>query len=165
MDKFTFGNTPAAIYLADHLNSLSDKRVVRKVQKILVFQRQLFTELNDAHMKGILSAKSLLIISQCIENQVIARLKEKEIEQEKCEVKLDSLTLNLVQNILIGEVKSISRRFQEATLKAIKEAAKKKQDPKLHTVSIMHVHDRINSVTLRAKAAIRRKERAACIKK
>lgn len=41
LDKFTFGKTPACMYLAKILNDLQDNRLNSKVSKILVSYKEI----------------------------------------------------------------------------------------------------------------------------
>ena len=156
IDKYTFGNTPAAIYLADHLNYLGDPRLVRKAQKRLTGPRKILNELYKSHAEGHLSAQTLYSMAQSVKDYTIDRLVE-HVEQPS-EVQLDDLTINLIGNIIIGEVKSIKRRVQAEVIARISEGKRKKVDPKLHLTMITQVEDSITPELLieRSKKKLRR---------
>ena len=154
IDKYTFGKTPAAIYLAEHLNQLGDPRLVRKAQKRLVGPRKILNELYASHAKGCLSAQTLYSMAESVKSYTV----DLSSNDEAGDVKLDELAVNLIENIIIGEVKSIKRRVQAEVIARISEGKRKKADPKLHLTMITNVEDSITPELLieRSKKKLRR---------
>lgn len=97
MNKFTYGNTPAAIYLFDYLEKLNKKIVKKRVGKMLTSHRQIFSQLAKANENGILTAHNL------------ARLIGQMRDSFHVDVG-DEHASNLVTNILVGEMKDLLRR-------------------------------------------------------
>ena len=158
IDKNTFGKTPAAIYLAEHLNQLGDPRLVRKAQKRLVGARKILNELYTSHVQGYLSAQTLYSMVESVQTYTVNHdINQGKVKQQVFQL-LDELAVNLIENIIIGEVKSIKRRVQAEVIARISEGKRKKTDPKLHLTMITQVEDSITPELLieRSKKKLRR---------
>ncbi len=97
MNKFTYGNTPAAIYLFDYLEKLDKKIVKKRVGKMLTSHRQLFSQLAKANKSGNITAHNLA--------RVVGQMRDKFYIDVG-----DEHASNLVTNILVGEMKDLLRR-------------------------------------------------------
>ena len=104
IDKFTYGNTPAAIYLAEYLNSAGTPPLLRKVTRTLTDFFELINELEAANAAGVMSAHS--VGSFC--HSLRARAQAVKFE--------DTLVTNLVCNLMIGRTKELIRRVQSVRL-------------------------------------------------
>lgn len=151
LDAHTFGQTPAAIYLANHLNEIGDPRIARKVQKALSNVRKVLNELYDSHRLKALSVSSLGSVIELISNRTKTTNEQRLIYN-------DELTENLVDNIIAGEIKSFKRRIQRAIKDNDTLAKKYKVDPKPWDISISHVTDPINpgQLIVKSKKKLRR---------
>jgi hypothetical protein len=101
IDKFTYGKTPAAIYLADQLNRLGDPRLNRKVTRLLTSFNEVVNELLAANKAGLLSAHTV--------GTFIAALRQRAQTASQCFAQ-DSLIADLTSNIMTGKVKELQRR-------------------------------------------------------
>mgnify|MGYP001212135444 CR=1 FL=1 len=100
LDKFTFGKTPACMYLAKILNDLQDNRLNSKVSKILVSYKENLKQLEKANEQNILSVKNLNMNINIMRNNL--------------NINIDNeLVSNLVHNIIIGDMKSILRKVKK----------------------------------------------------
>lgn len=105
LDKATFGNTPAALYLTLLLNERGDKKIARKIAKILAETRELLHEIETAHLsQSVLSARSLSKLLVMVFEQTKVRTQVIE----------DQFLGHIVMNILTGEIRTIKRRCQLA---------------------------------------------------
>lgn len=110
IDRNTFGSTPAAIYLAEQLNIIDNPKVLRKASAFINSCRVIIADGVRAHNNGFIGIKTLYFI--------VDSLSEK-VKENAISVRFDPtlgdypLVINLVTNVLIGEIKSIKRRAQE----------------------------------------------------
>ena len=70
LNKFTFGNTPAAIFLVDRLNQLDNKKFTRKISTILCEFRKIIGELIKAHQDGSLSTHTLSVTVELLHDKI-----------------------------------------------------------------------------------------------
>lgn len=178
LDKNTFGNTPAAIYLADRLNEVDNSKQTRKVSTFINSIRSMLKQAIEAHEYGYLSLKTLYFIADSlsikVHNSVDDLLKVTEDA-------IDPLVVNLTANILIGEIKSIKRRTQSATYLKKEQERKFQNSPngysKLHmspggtllgvenllltNITVAHVKDPIDYEVLFHRAQKRFKRRSS----
>ena len=108
LDPRTFGDSPAAIYLAELLNQKGDPVLARKVARVLADGRTLVADLTRAHLDyDALSTRSLArllpLISQYNQTQAAESIRAE-----------DNHIANLVVNVLEGGLKTWKRRVQEA---------------------------------------------------
>lgn len=110
LDKHTFGKTPAAIYLADRLNVLDDSKYTRKVSSRIHDVQRVIAEMVAANEAGILSIHTLGFMSTAMREKIEI------LARNLYALKHDDLSMNLFQNVLKGELKSIVRRSREVKL-------------------------------------------------
>lgn len=120
LDKFTFGKTPAAIYLADRLNTLNDPKYARKIASHIHTIQSLIVELIEAHESGSVSINLLNFTSRALRSQI--KMVAQNFYNEKPHMGSgghpvpDLLTINLMSNVMMGDLKSIDRRVMGVTL-------------------------------------------------
>ncbi len=100
LQSYTFGKTPAAVYLTDYLNKINKPIVTKRTGKMLTSYRNTLAELERANRDCILSAHNLA--------RVIGSMREAFYVDVG-----DSLASNLVTNILVGEMKILLRKSQD----------------------------------------------------
>ncbi len=108
LDRHTFGDTPAAIYLVEMLNKKNDPLVARKTAKIIAEGREMIADLARAHLDyDALSTKTLArlipLISEHFHLQAAEPLRAH-----------DEHIANLTINILEGSLKTWKNRVQHA---------------------------------------------------
>jgi hypothetical protein len=120
LDKFTFGKTPAAIYLADRLNTLNDPKYSRKISSHIHTIQSLIAELIEAHESGSVSINLLNFTSRSLRAQikVIAQnlYNDPPHTGSGGHPVPDVLAINLMTNVMMGDLKSIDRRAAGVTL-------------------------------------------------
>jgi len=120
LDKFTFGKTPAAIYLADRLNTLNDPKYSRKISSHIHSIQSLIVELIEANEAGNVSINLLSFTSKALRNRIKAIAQN--LYEEKPHLGSgghqvpDVLAINLMTNVMMGDLKSIDRRAMGVTL-------------------------------------------------
>src|SRR5574343_497505 len=108
LDKYTFGEAPAAMYLVELLNQRNDKGLIRKVSKILATSRGALNDLARAHLDyDTISTRTLSIML----NMMSEYHHKHVIEQIG---KYDMHIAHLVVNVLEGGIKTWKRRVQKA---------------------------------------------------
>ena len=111
LDSRTFGNAPAAIYLASLLNQKGDALLARKVARILAGSRELIANLSQAHLDAnALSTRSFAKLLTLISNHHRAAIAQGLRGQ-------DPVIANLVVNLLEGGIKTWKQRVQQARQK------------------------------------------------
>ena len=106
LDRNTFGKTPACIYLAEHLNSVQNKKLTRKVGCVLQDGRESLNQLYASHEMHNLDVKNYKKFLNFLHADVLI----------KVEVLNDELVKNLVSNILVGEIRFYNRYLHQAGL-------------------------------------------------
>lgn len=106
LDKYTYGNTPAAIFLAERLNTLGNQVMIRKVSSFLDQKNRVLNEVVEAHLAGYLSTRAL---------SALVNLMRREVADSKKQVG-DELAQNLMHNVMVGKIKSVLRRTQTSIL-------------------------------------------------
>ena len=122
LDRHTFGKTPAAIYLADHLNFLNDSKYTRKTSLRIHAVQTIINDAVTAHEAGHLNIKVLNFVCHSMREKVMKAaerlLKEDPYVGSGGHPMPDVLSINLMTNILIGGIKSvINRSMQVKNLK------------------------------------------------
>ncbi len=157
MNKFTFGKTPAAVYLYEYLQSKGNTIVEKRVGKALTSNRNLLTQIEKSNNIGAINAHN------------VARIVNKMREKFFVEVG-DELASNLTTNILIGEMKALIRKSAEIRkIELLQNKLKKKdvdflknkegyliveekEDKKVYpSYNLSNMKDKINSETLTEK--------------
>lgn len=104
IDLYTFGRAPAAMYLAQLLNDMGDKKMTRKVSRFICENHELINGAVFSHMQDTLStqnfAKIIELIAEKIETQS-AKFEDKHIGHLAC-------------NVLMGYIKTQKRRCMTA---------------------------------------------------
>lgn len=100
MNKFTYGKTPAAVYLVDYISKLNKPNVSKRIGKILTGWRNTFSELAYSNIAGDLSAHNLAKVFALMREGFYVDVGDKKASE-------------LVTNILIGEMKMIIRKSAE----------------------------------------------------
>ena len=177
LNKFTFGNTPAAIFLVDRLNQLDNKKFTRKISTILCEFRKIIGELIKAHQDGSLSTHTLSVTVELlhdkIENTIDHLLTKSGADYGDNPDLPDVLAANLTLNIIKGELKSVFRRSrkihhmekeQQRLLHRLYSSDKSVYDKDNlllgkyarkftpHKVNIDHIPEEINAKTLQEKS-------------
>lgn len=97
LDKFTFGKTPAAMYLATHLNEHGNSSTARKCSRVIEAFRSTLNDVVCSHMHtDEMTARTF--------NRLIIMLRE--VAKRSPDHIPDRLAAELVRNILVGETKS-----------------------------------------------------------
>ena len=115
LDKNTFGNMPASIYLADHLNrTMSDGNQgahsrARYIAKQLDNMNRALNELSDCHLNGSLSAT--------VFGRMLVSLRAQAFEAGQVVRPHDSLAADLMVNVMVGPLKSWNRRLANVSQK------------------------------------------------
>lgn len=103
LDKHSYGNSPAALYLTLYLNEKDDSSLNRKVGRKLSKWRQVIKDVCMSHMHtDEMMPSTFNILIDMLDGTV--RLDATQLP--------DKLTVELVTNILIGEIKSWKTRAQ-----------------------------------------------------
>ena len=116
----TFGATPAALYLAERVNQLNDKKYLRQLSTIIHSVQSTLADTLRAHEAGVLSIKTVNYVAGNLRLKVenaVARLKQVEpyVGSGGCNMP-DELSIDLMCNMLIGDLKSVARSSREVTL-------------------------------------------------
>ena len=111
MDKTTFGDTPAAMFLATRLNDIADVKLTRKVSKCIIHYRCLMKDAKDAHECRAISTTTL--------NWMMARMNDQlddtAVEFHLPEKKHDETAVDLMINVIRGEIKDIVNKARKIT--------------------------------------------------
>lgn len=103
-DKFTLGNSPAAIYMIDLINSVERKKAIYIIKSYGEF-KETFRELSDAHDDGAISAR---VLRKYIETyRLTLPGVRKNLEEKQYDIKI----INLYENLIIAEFKKVIRRL------------------------------------------------------
>lgn len=117
LNKFTFGNTPASIFLIDRLNQLNSKKFTRKISTIICEFRKIIGELIKAHQDGSISTHTLNVTVELlhgkIENTIDHLLNKSGADYGDNTNLPDVLVANLTLNVIKGELKSVFRRSRK----------------------------------------------------
>lgn len=108
LDLNTFGDTPAAIYLADLLNQKNNPVLARKTAKILAEGREIVADLARAHLEyDALTTKTMAKLIPLLS----AYFQTKSAEPLR---HMDEHVANLTINVLEGNLKTWKNRVQKA---------------------------------------------------
>lgn len=109
LDKYTFGDTPAAIYLADVLNHTTNPLDAGISKHITTF-KDIFKQLVNAHEKGHISTG---VVANFIHNKKIAL----DIQmKEFLSLGYTPLVVNLYSNMVNADMKQFNRKAQKLNL-------------------------------------------------
>lgn len=121
LDKTTFGNSPAALYLVEVLNEVDDPRFTRKLGGIISDTRRLMRAIENANMLNVFDSR---VVGQML-GLVFLKLNEtfsEDILQTAGIAITDDdwdachLARNLTENICRGEYKQLARRLQQVRI-------------------------------------------------
>jgi hypothetical protein len=102
-DLYTFGKSPAAMYLLHLLQSSDDSRSFRIISKIISNERKIINSLVYSHYEGALDYKTFCSIIMRMKDNLGTQLEKNTIEP---------FYNNLVNNILQAEYKQIINKCQ-----------------------------------------------------
>ena len=105
MNKFTYGGTPAAIYLAERLTTYATPLEIRKVTRALAHFGRVINEIERSNIAGTLSAHVI--------GGLAAGLREQAL---KTTIGEDPLVIELIRNVMIGRLKYLTRRVQKVRI-------------------------------------------------
>lgn len=121
LDKYTYGKTPAALYLADALNRLNAPKLARKVTRTMTNFNRIFNELETANQAGIMSVHTIGGLAALMKTRIEATKFELSDLPDDCsqtDEVLSTLTLvnDLTRNLLTGRTRDIARRVQKVRI-------------------------------------------------
>lgn len=105
INEFTFGKTPAAIYLADRLNALNNSKLTRKISTMIRDLQNIVNEIEKSNSVGFLSAHVIGFMIDPLRDRIKASRANIE--------KIDQLSANLMANVMCGSVKDVAYRVME----------------------------------------------------
>jgi macrodomain Ter protein organizer (MatP/YcbG family) len=105
-DLHTYGNTPAAIYLAHYLQSTQNQKDARRVGKVLQEERETIKSVLNSHTTGAMNRKTFQKVVE-----VLARSAEERVKSNNW---IDSHAGSLLANVVMGEYKILRNRIQNA---------------------------------------------------
>ena len=111
LDKRTFGNSPAAIYLADMLNALGDKRQTHRVSSFINSTSKMINEAVALHLNHQMSTTMLYFIVDNISRDVANKADDMRVGANG--IVYDPVVCNLMENVLRGQIKSVKRRLEK----------------------------------------------------
>lgn len=165
LSKYTFGNTPAAIYLADRLNQIESPKWTRKISsKIHSFQTTI-AQLTKANSHGIIDARTLSFTVEALHQRVYEvgdRLMRGFLEKSPVGEELpDVLSIDLMMNVVMGDLKHLKRGIHD--IKLLKQNAIRVTQPpqKVPNFTISDVSDPIDADLLveRSKQRLSRRKK------
>ena len=112
LDKFTFGNNPASLYLTETLNLIDNKKLNRKITNLIRESRTTLGELISANEAGKLSTHTVSLLVELLREKVemAAYLMKFDIDGAPLLEDPGCLAVNLATNVIKGELKSLHRR-------------------------------------------------------
>ena len=111
LDKRTFGNSPAAIYLADMLNALGDKRQTHRVSSFINSTSKMINEAVALHLDHQMSTTMLYFIVDNISRDVANKADDMRVGANG--IVYDPVVCNLMENVLRGQIKNVKRRLEK----------------------------------------------------
>lgn len=141
IDKYTYGNTPAAIYLTEVLNSVGSSKMIRKVTRTLTDFNEIINELEAANKNGLLSAHTLGALGADLR----ARAQRSTVGEHE-------LVKNLLQNMMVGRVKELTRRVRVVRLIEKQRAGMVVDKDEIEPICVADITDTITPKTLVAKS-------------
>lgn len=103
-DKYTLGNSPAAIYIIDLLNVIERSKAIYLIKGYSGFKKT-FKELVDAYDEGALSSS---VVRKYMETyRATLPIKREELMIKEYDLKI----INLYENLIIAEFKKVVRKL------------------------------------------------------
>jgi hypothetical protein len=130
LDRFTFGNNPASLYLVEVLNTIDNKKLNRKITNLIRESRTTLRELIAANEAGKMSTHTVSVLVELLRTKVehaahVMKYSENGTGifklDDQGDFKLDTLkvsangelAVNLATNVIKGELKSLHRRARD----------------------------------------------------
>ena len=143
MNKFTYGKTPAAIYLAEYMNENSTVSDMRKVASVLTNFSRTINEIEESNLAGLMSVHVIGGLIPLLRNRV-----------QNTVINGDSgLITMLVRNIMQGRLKDLIRRARKVRIFEHQNATSFSQP----TIALGSVYDSISSAKLIERSTARLK--------
>jgi hypothetical protein len=159
LDKFTYGKSPAALYLTLYLNEKNDPVLNRKVGRTLEKWRKRIYEVTNAHARG----EAFTCMGQLSADTFRCIIEQFDTAIRGSVGITDPLCRNLVISILIGELKNWKQRGVR-TRKLQTQLARETPDgesvPKLKVMALEGdetLEQRIERLTEKSRAYLKRK--------
>lgn len=116
IDKFTFGKSPAAMYLTLIISKTGSQPLLRKVSRALCETRQLMEDVVACHLlTDELKTRSFSKLLEMIDDKIrITALQLPTIKTGDWPLPENEIIRHLVTNILIGELKVLKNRAMKA---------------------------------------------------
>ena len=111
LDKRTFGNSPAAIFLADKLNALGDQRQTHRVSSFINSTSKMINEAVALHLDHQMSTTMLYFVVNNISRDIANKADDMRVGANG--VVYDPIVCNLMANVLRGQIKSVKRRLEK----------------------------------------------------
>ncbi|PJB09487.1 MAG: hypothetical protein CO120_09880, partial [Gammaproteobacteria bacterium CG_4_9_14_3_um_filter_38_9] len=108
LDEKTFGDTPAAMYLARALNELNSLNTSRSAGKRITATRSQVADLEEAYIFGVLSSKT---IANCLRLMRLEITSQENPHTDHCK---ERLIEQLIRNVQIGYIKKGLRLYSVA---------------------------------------------------
>jgi hypothetical protein len=114
LDKHTFGDAPAAIFLADRLNMLNNAKFTRKISARIHESQTMLAEAIKAHDLGAISTHTLSFMTFALEEKIDSSAKSLMTEGTYFDSKElpDLLAVNLMLNVIKGGLKRARHQSQ-----------------------------------------------------
>jgi hypothetical protein len=113
----TFGATPASLYLVSQLNKHDNKKFTRKISKCIISFRTTLDDLITAHDTGNLSIQTLCSMLSMLDGKLNSARETMLYGDADYEDTMlpDELSVNLMVNIITGDIKSAIRRSRKVS--------------------------------------------------
>lgn len=102
LDKNTFGKTPAAIYLAHHLNAVGSKKLIQKISRFFDGIQRTINELEASNRAQLLSAHVIGAFIVPLQDRARECYSSIEIDNK--------LAAQLMTNVMMGSIKELARK-------------------------------------------------------
>lgn len=105
LSKDTFGNSPAALYLHLLLIEANSTTLIRKVSRVIKECRELLNDISNSHLNSpYMKTKSVAKLLPMVHQQMI----------ESCKTLQNPFIEHVVQNILVGDIRTLKTRVSHA---------------------------------------------------
>lgn len=108
LDKTTFGDTPAAMFLATRLNEVNNVVLTRKISRSMQHYRNIMRDARLAHEGRSITTQTL--------SWIVSRLNDQlnQTVADMCEATgADELSIDLMSNVIRGEIKRIINKARQ----------------------------------------------------
>lgn len=152
LDKYTFGKTPAAIYLAHRLNEINNKKFTRKISSRIAEIRKMIRDMGNAYIADQIDTHTLISFVSFLRLRVSEMADDLLFARKEEDVVLYTLCVNLMANILIGDIKNIIRKTQKICMLEQQYTKLVKYRKSINIRSMKSVKDDITPETLIKKS-------------